>query len=352
MRQPGTHRTVFAITLLLYAHASDGRVCHGDEPREQFRVLLQEAEGRGDERPAYEYAGRFVHFAQKHGDDPTAFDALVWVVRNCRSSADAEKAIDLLARDYARSPRFRAVCGALIYSHPANEKLLRAVLDRNPDHEVRGLACVSLARKLEFESDIVGALKTNPEGVERARPSYSKQFMDWYCSRDPVAMKKEANELFERAAAEFGIAPIELGRPAPEIEGLDAHGKPFRLSDYRGKVVLLTFSGNWCKPCRAMYPMERRIADTLSEEAFSIVSVSTDFDKSTLLESLESGEITWRCWWDGPPGGPIATRWGVAGYPSLFLIDAQGVVRHRYDGVPEEGQLEEGINSLLGGSKK
>ena len=43
----------------------------------------------------------------------------------------------------------------------------------------------------------------------------------------------------------------------PEIEGADVAGMRFKLSDFRGKVVLLVFSGEWCRPCVEMYPKER-----------------------------------------------------------------------------------------------
>ncbi len=56
----------------------------------------------------------------------------------------------------------------------------------------------------------------------------------------------------------FVLRDLAVGKPAPEIERQDVDGKPFRLSDYRGNVVVLTFSGNWCGPCQAMYPHERR----------------------------------------------------------------------------------------------
>jgi peroxiredoxin len=269
------------------------------------------------------------------------------VARNRRSGADAERAIALLIRDHAQDPRLGSACGGLIGSHPANEKLLRAILEKNPDRRVRGLACIALARKLDLESDNVRRLKENPELVERARASYSDDFLEWFLSRDPESMKAEARELSARAAAEFEITPIEIGKPAPEIEGKDARGEPFRLSDYRGKVVLLTFSGNWCPPCRAMYPVEREIIERFSGEPFTLLSVNTDLEKATLVDSIESGEITWRCWWDGPPGGSISTRWGVSIYPSLYVIDRNGIVRRDYGGVTEKDVLIEAIDALL-----
>ena len=50
---------------------------------------------------------------------------------------------------------------------------------------------------------------------------------------------------------------------APEITGDDLNGRPMKLSDFRGKVVVLDFWGDWCGPCRAMYPHERSLVDAL-----------------------------------------------------------------------------------------
>ena len=50
---------------------------------------------------------------------------------------------------------------------------------------------------------------------------------------------------------------LAVGKPAPEIEGVDVDGKPLKLSDYKGKVVVLVFWGSWCGPCMAQVPHER-----------------------------------------------------------------------------------------------
>ena len=98
----------------------------------------------------------------------------------------------------------------------------------------------------------------------------------------------------------------------PDIEGSDAEGTSFRLSDYRGKVVLLTFSANWCGGCVELYPLQRNLVDTFKNEPFVLLSVSRDESIDTLKSSLASGKVTWRCWWDGMHG-PIYEAWNSPG---------------------------------------
>jgi hypothetical protein len=91
--------------------------------------------------------------------------------------------------------------------------------------------------------------------------------------------------------------------------------------------VVLTFSGNWCGPCVGMYPAERALVARLSDRPFALVSVNTDVDLETLRKSIASGEITWRCWWDGGTTGPITTRWGITAFPTIYVLDKAGVIR-------------------------
>jgi hypothetical protein len=76
-----------------------------------------------------------------------------------------------------------------------------------------------------------------------------------------------------------------------------------------------------------MYPQERELVDRLTNRPFALLSVNTDPERETLLESIRTGEITWRCWWDGGQNGPITSRWNVLSFPSIFVIDAGGVIR-------------------------
>ncbi len=59
------------------------------------------------------------------------------------------------------------------------------------------------------------------------------------------------------------------------------------------------------------------------------MSINTDSTLETLQKAIASGEISWRCWWDGGQTGPITTRWGVRSFPSIFILDRAGVIRYK-----------------------
>jgi hypothetical protein len=76
-----------------------------------------------------------------------------------------------------------------------------------------------------------------------------------------------------------------------------------------------------------MYPEERVLVARLWDRPFALLSVNTDPERETLQKSIRDGEITWRCWWDGGPDGPISSRWNILSFPAIFVIDAKGVIR-------------------------
>jgi len=135
--------------------------------------------------------------------------------------------------------------------------------------------------------------------------------------------------------------------PAPEIEGTDANGKRFRLSDYKGKVVLLDFWASWCGYCMKLVPHEKALVKSLEGKPFVMLGVSADDTPEELKEAEQKHQLPWRSWWD--KGNSIQRRWGVEGLPTLFVIDPKGVVRYRFEGVgpTTEEDLEAAIKDLL-----
>ena len=123
---------------------------------------------------------------------------------------------------------------------------------------------------------------------------------------------------------------LAVGKPAPEIEGVDIDGKPLKLSDYRGKVVVLVFWGSWCGPCMAQVPHEREFVERLKGKPFALLGVDCEADKDAARQAMARERMTWPNWYDGAPAtGPIAERYHVRSYPSVFVLDAKGVIRSR-----------------------
>jgi hypothetical protein len=98
-----------------------------------------------------------------------------------------------------------------------------------------------------------------------------------------------------------------------------------------------------------MYPHERSLVKRLEGKPFVIVGVNSDTDRDKLKETLKEEKITWRSFWNGKQGtgGPISTDWNVHGWPTLYVIDADGVIRHKHLGSPGDKKLDDEIDALV-----
>jgi len=93
-----------------------------------------------------------------------------------------------------------------------------------------------------------------------------------------------------------------------------------------------------------MYPHERSLVARLKDEPFALVGVNSDGDLGELKAAMEKENITWRSFWDESTSGPIASRWNIQGWPSIFVRDAHGVIRYR--DVRGEA-MDEAVGALL-----
>lgn len=114
------------------------------------------------------------------------------------------------------------------------------------------------------------------------------------------------------------------GDLAPDIVGKDADGKDVKLSDHRGKVVLVNFWGTWCPPCREEIPHEiEGMTQTYRGRPFTIFGVAQD-KPETLQTFLRTQPLPWPNLADGT--GRVGRDWDVQGFPSYLLVDPKGVI--------------------------
>jgi hypothetical protein len=102
-----------------------------------------------------------------------------------------------------------------------------------------------------------------------------------------------------------------------------------------------------------MYPHERSLVKKLESKPFALLGINSDRDRDALKDVLKKEEITWRSFWNGgSTGGPISTEWNVQGWPTLYVIDHKGVIRHKHLGSPGDKVLDEEIEKLVAEAEK
>jgi cytochrome c biogenesis protein CcmG/thiol:disulfide interchange protein DsbE len=140
--------------------------------------------------------------------------------------------------------------------------------------------------------------------------------------------------------------PPAKRNPAPDFTLRDAGGKPLKLSDYRGKVVLLNFWATWCPPCKAEIPWFIEFQKTYKDKGFTVIGVSLDEDGWDVVKPyLERSRINY----------PVVVGdaqveqhyGGLESLPTTFIIDREGRIADVHIGLVTKNIYEEQIRSLV-----
>jgi hypothetical protein len=186
-----------------------------DDTVSQVRKQLGEAKSEEERDKMLEKAletlvgpsEKAIRLAEKHPKDPVAKEALTWAFQRLERNPAA-----------------------------GSEKLLRSVMEKGTTKEAQGLAAFSLAKRFDALADG----EEDEKKAEKLREEAAKVYETVLAKYADVEGKDGPIGKAAKAALSLGI-----GKEVPDIEGQDADGKKFKLSDYRGKVVLLDFWGNW-----------------------------------------------------------------------------------------------------------
>ena len=124
---------------------------------------------------------------------------------------------------------------------------------------------------------------------------------------------------------------------------------PMALADYRGKVVLLSFWATWCAPFMAAIEHERALVEHFAPDRFAIVGVNGDNDQAIAMRAVVDHGISWRSFRNkSERGASIESKWHVGGWPTFYLINSEGVIVRRWQGLPPISDLESAIRDLVG----
>jgi len=135
-------------------------------------------------------------------------------------------------------------------------------------------------------------------------------------------------------------------RLAPEFSLKDADGKTVRLSDYRGKVVLLDFWATWCGPCKLEIPWFMEFERKYKDRGFAVLGVSMDDDGWPAIKPfLQELGVNYRVVLGNEKTGDAYG--GIEALPTAFLIDRDGRVAFEHVGVSSRRMFENDIEKLL-----
>lgn len=314
-------------------------------PAERYRQLAAKHGERSktdDDRERRETATQFLAIARDAPDDPTAFDSLAWVVQNSLYSPETAEAMAILAENHVDDPRTAKLlrqadmlrdeefAPLTAWAEAASEKC------STRDRRAEALLIAAMNAKRRCERREWEALRTAlASGSQYATPP----------AEERANLAAEAAAKLQRVVEEYGwlpyvdfngrrrtfgtVARSEKERlpmlPAPDIRGDDANGNPIRLSEFRGRVVLLAFTAEWTGEYPRLYQWTKRFRDRPAE----IVAVHAD-EKEALRSSVDQRAVIWKCWWDKAGGlGPICTDWNARRFPTTYLIDAKGLIRFK-----------------------
>lgn len=213
-------------------------------------------------------------------------------------------------------------------------------------------AAVTPALQASLPAAMEKLLRDNPSQLMSAfMVTYFESAFEQYAGlyktiRDSLIGRYPDHE-FVRHLDQKLVGVVTAGMEAPDIALEGPDGKVRRLSDLRGKVVLIDFWASWCRPCRAENPNVVRIYNMYKDKGFEVFSVSLDNKREAWLQAIESDGLVWenhvsdlRGW--SSAGGRL---YGVSSIPATVLVGRDGKVLARNLRGP---QLESALKELFG----
>ncbi|MGB5540826.1 MAG: TlpA disulfide reductase family protein [Gammaproteobacteria bacterium] len=143
------------------------------------------------------------------------------------------------------------------------------------------------------------------------------------------------------------LTPVPGKVPAPDFTLQDTEGRPHRLSDYRGKTVIINFWTTWCPPCREEIPSMNRAWNALKDDGVVILAINMGEDEDTIFVFTADYPADFPLLLDR--GGEVIAQWPVKGLPTTYVIAPDGTIAFRAIGGREwdEAGFMEQIRSLM-----
>jgi hypothetical protein len=305
-----------------------------------------------------------LRLARLHSGEPKVIAPTVWVVTRTSLLGEddiaerGDKAFRILANTpVLDDPEIAwAMFGIELLSSrcPEIEPFLRSVISRSRNPGLVALARYYLGFYLDEMARMHDRLAAPISGPELIK-MLTKDRLDRYRVIDGPKLRGEAEALLEQVIREnvdlglhlaleldlgksaegelYRIRHLRIGQRAPELIGEDIDGAPIRLSDFRGKVVVLSFWPTLPSAFMLVF-QEKDLVAAMKGRPFALVGVNGDAveNRAKVKDAVTKEGIPWRSFWAGGPHGAIPQKWGIDrwgayGWRTVYTIDANGIIR-------------------------
>jgi peroxiredoxin len=266
------------------------------------------------------YATKMMQLVQANLDKPDVVKAVSWLVTGAASFPEGQEALKMLGTSFADRKGIAEAVKQLEYHGLPAEPILKAVIEKNTKREEKAAALYALGA-VHFKNFDASADRVSSEASKGKAIECFQQL-----NADFADVTIQGFKLSDFAAKMlFEMTNLQVGCEAPEIEGKDADGVSFKLSDYRGKHVVVIFWGGWCHACHGILPLMNQAAAQLKAKNAVVIGVNTDIEVEA-KKALADYQVAFRNVLDNTTSGPNTSLYNLRNFPTLYLIDPKGVI--------------------------
>lgn len=272
---------------------------------------------------------RFVRIARGVGEvSPETYAGFARFLQECSGRRPA-------GRDFWREPELQRLCMLLErIEAQVTEPIVKAAAIRTRAENRLIMDRIFAGMPPDERQSLLGDLRA-------AQAAYG----DLRVGKEPVL-----DDEWNRTVRE--LSELYPGAEVPEIIGVDLDEKPMKLSDYRGKVIVIMCWASWCPTCLTQAPRERILAKKFEGRPFVFLGLNGDRDLSDAQRTVKRHHMTWRSFWGHWKGSsgderPLQEEWNVTMWPTVYVIDATGHIRYKYCWDTKFGELETKIEKAL-----
>ena len=194
-------------------------------------------------------------------------------------------------------------------------KIYQPVFEKNMDEYSKEV--------LKFISDNKSSLAAFYAAMSLDPYKYEQQLVAY---ADDIKGQFKENASVQQFVRQMAVLkPLSVGHKAPDFTTTGIDGKPVKLSDYKGKYIMLDFWASWCVPCRQENPNVVRLYNQYKGKGLNILGISLDEDKGDWQKAITNDKLTWQHASDLKKfEGATERLYHIEAIPSNFIIDTQG----------------------------